>query len=623
MSKIKHNRKILYQFLVSIIAIFMVLVLPGCKIKTSEPLDPATFDNFSANIFNLLMKGDEMSSNYLFEHPENYELDRYEPSLPTPSAGSLFSTIIIDLYFSPLHNYDYNELNFDQQMTYLVIDDIYNYIMETASMGYLKSDYLGSYLGYQAQLPLLLVQYNLRDELDIQNYLKYLELMPETFKKYVDFEIEKADNGYGMPNFVIDKVVDQCESFIEEIQRTMTQHFMVEMFNNKIDSLLFLTDEQKIEYKNEDENLINTSVVNAYAYVRDNLPALYDRSVNNMGLAHYVIEKEDGSYEIGKKYYEALFKHVTGYDMPVDEAISYLQGKLDSKYVEYVNLIRDDNVRSQVNDLILSNKTPEEMLSWYTENIYQDFPTLNLESLPNMQVNYIDKSMEEHFSPAAYMTSAIDNYTNEYIYLNNKSIHNVDENGNSVLDYNYLYTTIAHEGFPGHMYQNIYFKNTNSNLLRKVLKSSGYVEGWATYAELYAYKFLENTYPHEVLRALQLNDEFSGIVTARLDMGIHYEGWTPEEAEAFLGNYLTTYNKNSSNYNPNAITSIYQQLVEIPTNSQKYYFTYLKLEDMYNYAVQQSGNNFNPIDFHKIILDCGPVPLKYIEEIVNNTYNHN
>ncbi len=620
MRKIKHNHKILKHFLTFIALVLMTITLASCKIKYEEPLDPATFDDFSGKIFDLLMQGDEMSSNYLFEHPEDYGLERAEPSLPIPSAGSLISTLLLDLYFTPLHNYEYDKLNFDQQMTYLVIDDLYTNIMETANMGYLKADYLGSYLGYQAQLPLLLVQYNLKDELDVTNYLKYLELMPDTFKKYVDFEIEKADNGYGMPNFVIDKVIDQCESFINEVNKTMTTHFMVEMFNNKIDSVLFLTDEKKAEYKERNNQLVHSSVVNAYAYVRDNLNVVYDRAVNEMGLAHYTIQNEDKVIEIGKDYYEALFKKTTGYDMPLEDAISYLQTKIDTKYREYVDLVKDSAVQAQIENLILSNKTPEEMLDWYTKNIYQDFPTLTLETLPKMYVNYIDKSMEDHFSPAAYMTSAIDNYTDEFIYLNNKSIHTEDASGNLVLDYNYLYTTIAHEGFPGHMYQNIYFKNTESNILRKILKSSGYIEGWATYAELYAYKFLEGAYSHEALRALQLNDEFSGMITARLDMGIHYEGWTKEEAEAFLGKYLTTYNKDYPNYNPDAINRVYEQLVEIPTNSQKYYFTYLKLEDMYNYAVEKAGSDFDPIAFHKIILDCGPVPLRFIEEIVYESY---
>lgn len=607
-------------FFIWIFLVVSVFGLSSCVPKNAPKLDPSTFDNFASNIFLMVMGGDEMSSNYLFEHPEDFGLERYEPGLPTPPSGSsVAGTALINLYFSPLYRYEYEELSFDQQMTYLVIEDLLCYINETIGMDYLKADYLGSYLGYQAQLPILLVQYNLKDDLDIQNYFKYLELIPETFQKYVDFEIKKAENGYGMPNFVIDKVINQCQSFIDEVNNITNTHFMIEMFNNKIDSLPFLTDSTKVTYKEYNSSLVHGAVVDGYAYVRNNLKAVYDKAENEMGLAHYL---NSNGAEIGKAYYEALFKRTTGYDMPITEAIEYLQVKIDTKLAEYLSMYQaDQSINERANNIQLMNTTPEEQLSFYQDVMYSHFPTLDIPAMPNTNVLYVDKSMEDHFSPAAYMTSAVDNFSDEYIYLNNKSIYTTDEEGDAVLDYNYLYTTLAHEGFPGHMYQNIYFKNTESNIIRKVLKNSGYIEGWATYAELYSYNFLADTYDADVLKFLRLNDEINGMLTARLDLGIHYEGWTMAEAEEYLGKYIATYNKDNPNYNEGAITKIYQQLVEIPTNSQKYYFTYLKLEDMYEYAKQASGNDFDPIAFHQIILNCGPVPLRFIEEIIEEQYS--
>ena len=37
----------------------------------------------------------------------------------------------------------------------------------------------------------------------------------------------------------------------------------------------------------------------------------------------------------------------------------------------------------------------------------------------------------------------------------------------------------------------MYFKNQEVNIIRKVLRNIGYVEGWATYAEMYSYRFSE------------------------------------------------------------------------------------------------------------------------------------
>ena len=609
--------KNLKRFLFGIVLIAVVFLIPGCGLNQSTESDPATFDEFADSIFNLVLSGDELSSNYLFEHPENFGLERYEPSLPTPSTGSILGTIIINYYFEPLYTYDYNKLSEDQQMTYLVLDNLLTRINEMNGMNYLSADYLGSYLGYQAQLPLLLIEYNFKDNLDILNYFKYLELVPNTFKKYVDFEIEKADNGYGMPNYVIDKVIDQCDSFVKEVYDSGDNHFMITMFNQKLDKCTFVSEETKANYIKQNKDLVNGSLVDGYNYVKNNLSIVYDRATNNMGLAYYV--KDDK--EIGKEYYRLLFKDATGYDVEIEDAIDYLDTKLTEKMTEYKNIYQlNPNILNEVSKIQLMNVTPEEQLEFYQEVIYQYFPELNIDALPKTTIRYVDESMEDHFSPAAYMVSAIDNYNEEFIYLNNKSIHKTNGSGEEVLDYNYLYTTIAHEGFPGHMYQNIYFKNTKANVLRKILKSGGYVEGWATYAQLFSYVFVADLYNNDALRFLKLNDEISGIIQARLDMGIHYEGWTKDLAEAFLGQYIEKYNKTSNSYNPDAINAIYEQLVEVPTNAQKYYFTYLKLEDMYNSVYYRMGKNFDIIDFHKTILDCGPMPLRYVENIVNTKY---
>ena len=159
------------------------------------------------------------------------------------------------------------------------------------------------------------------------------------------------------------------------------------------------------------------------------------------------------------------------------------------------------------------------------------------------------------------------------------------------------------------MYQNIYFKTQDVNMIRKVLKNSGYQEGWATYVELYMYNFVEGV-DANIIEYLRNYDILNGVLTARLDMGIHYEGWTIEETQAYLSRYFT-------GYTYEATERIFQQLVEVPTNSQTYYYTYFKICDMYERCEQALGEKFNVEEFHKLILDCGPVPLRFVEVVVD------
>ncbi len=64
-----------------------------------------------------------------------------------------------------------------------------------------------------------------------------------------------------------------------------------------------------------------------------------------------------------------------------------------------------------------------------------------------------------------------------WIYINRASTY-------TALD---LYTTLAHEGYPGHLYQTILSGSTTLGSVRNLLNFGGYIEGWATYVEMYAY----------------------------------------------------------------------------------------------------------------------------------------
>lgn len=617
--KVFKKIKYLLTSLIIIITSIFLTSCDDCVIEQSKE----NFKPFTESIFRTLIGEDEFTSNFLFNNPEDYGLERYEPSLPLPGKSEALGLIIINLYLGQIKGFNYEELNTDEQITYdIIVDLLDNINAQTPEMSYLSNDYLGSYLGYQAQLPLLLTEYKFKDVIDVDNYFKYLDLVPETFKKYVLFEEEKADNGYGMPDFVIDKVVAQCESFISGM--ASDEHFMISSINKKIDNLEFLTLSEKENYKKLNIEKVRGPLTEGYEYVKTNLPLLKGRATNNMGLAHYV--SNDGT-EIGKNYYEIAFKKAVGYDISVVDAISYIDAKL-AKYEDersyFSNLVKDNpNLLYEIQNVKFMDNTPENQLQLYQTIINGHFPTLELEQNLNVNVNYIDKAMEDHFSPAAYMTSALDEYVNENIYLNNKSImiETKDEDGNLILDelgnpildydYNYLFTTLAHEGFPGHLYQNVYFKNQDVNIIRKVLKNQGYLEGWATYAERYMYKLLDG-YNKDVIDYYLYQEEFQSAIYSRLDMGIHYNGWTLEETHAFLSKYY--------NLTIEQTQATYERLIEVPNNSQYYYFTYFKLVDLYDKVSSAMGDNFDVTDFHKQILDCGPIPLKYVEKRVLEHY---
>lgn len=598
-------KKIFYSLLCVFLCI-ITISLSGCFKEGNK--GPEGFDEFTHEIFVTLIGADEMTCNFYFKDRSLYGLENYEPSLPTPGVSGALGKLVLNLYFGSIKQYNYNLLSEDQQITYDIIVELLDYINNQSSeMSYLSSDYLGSYLGYQAQLPLLLTNYNFRNVNDIENYLKTVALVPETFKAYVDFEIEKANKGYGMNDMVIDKVIDQCNTFISSLEgENYTNHYMIRVIDNKLDSCAFLTEEARKSYKQKNVEVVLGPLVAGYKYVRDNLNVVKGKATNSDGLYYYI--KDDGT-TIGKDYYQLYFQHQTGYSVTIDEAIEYIDGKLEGyekDLMTFRELAKEEKFIKQLSELQLMNASPEEQLNNYFDLIEGHFPLL--ESKPNIIINYVDKSMENNFSPAAYMISAIDEYENENIFLNKKSVM-----PNGEWDYNYLYTVLAHEGVPGHLYQNNYLKQLDINPIRKLIRNIGYTEGWATYCEIYSYNFLEG-YDENIIDYLIFNDELIYAIYSRADMGIHYEGWKFDEVASFMREFLP-------HLTDETVQSVYDQLVEVPVNCQYYAFTYFKLNDLRELVESSLGENFDEVLFHKMILECGPIPLEKVEQRVKNELN--
>ena len=136
---------------------------------------------------------------------------------------------------------------------------------------------------------------------------------------------------------------------------------------------------------------------------------------------------------------------------------------------------KNTNLANEFYDMKFSKTEPKEILSYLQETIYNDFPELKEEV--NCNIKEVHKSLQDHLSPAFYLTPALDKCDENNIYIN--------RGGNN--DMSTIFTTLAHEGYPGHLYQHVYFNQQNPNPIRSLLNFSGYSEGWATYCEMYSY----------------------------------------------------------------------------------------------------------------------------------------
>lgn len=477
-----------------------------------------------------------------------------------------------------LEEIPYDSLEKKDKITYDILKWEFETISSSKDYAYFAES-ISPTIGIQAQLPILLAEYEFRRSKDIEDYILLLRQLPDYYNELLAYEQEKSKAGLFMADFTVDAVVAQCQDFLCDIN----EHYLTSTFNSKIDALEWLSDEQKSQFKELNQATLANYVYPAYQSLIDGLPPLKDTCTNKEGLCHY---------PEGKSYYSYLVKRSTGSDSTPEELIKRVQKQIQTDLSSMSALLNDSpTILENLQSLSIEFTDPEQILEHLKTSMQSQFPTP-----PNVSytVKYVDESLQKHLSPAFYLTPPIDRITENVIYLNEPSFR----------DNIQLFTTLAHEGYPGHLYQNVYSASTSPDKVRSIFSFPGYAEGYATYAELFSYDYMG--LDKDVSSLLKLSSSVTLGLYATLDLGIHYDGWSEEKAKDFLYKYGIQ--------DAATVTEIYHAIVSEPANYLKYYVGYLEFLTLREHAEQAWGNDFTDKKFHQYILEMGDAPFSVLEK---------
>ncbi|MGI6769024.1 MAG: DUF885 domain-containing protein [Bacilli bacterium] len=562
---------------VIVLILSLIFVISGCSRK-----DRGRFDAFMEQLF-LDLVSSPLDANFLVKDGEVYGFENLtvEPLTFSKEAEAEYYQKLRSIK-EELENFNYQKLDPARKLTYRVVLDYLELSLSFEDYYYYNKP-LGSYLGYQAQLPLVLSEYHFYTKRDLENYFDYLKTTQTTFENIIAYEKEKAANGFGMNDREIDGIIKQCEDFL-----AAEENYLITIFNKKIEDLPFLSIDEKNLYRKENQNLVMNKFLPAYSYLTKELKKLKGKAVNIQGLAHF---------EKGKDYYQILFRDATGSKMKVSEAYEYLDNKFKAGFKSLLELLRKEpDIYDRVETLeVFLNKSYQETFNFYLENYADDFPKIG-----NVQVRIenIHASLEENSAPAMYFLSPIDAEVTEVIYVNKNLFRERPT---------YAFFTLAHEGIPGHLLQHSILKNSSLPKIRKLIGYSAYSEGWATYVETYVGKYTE--VESNLLLAYHLNDELSYTYLCLADIGINYYGWSFPKFKEFINQLY--------NFSDKEAEDIYYQLIEVATNYLEYYFGYYKLLDLKAKFMEASKNlnlKNSDYEFHKFYLETGPAPFYILEE---------
>lgn len=567
-------------------------LLTGCARKSPEtpnatlpPVDSSSEELFQEMINDLFY--DTVTSSGLTMHsmltdPTAYGITEYPDTLGDYSIPSLqenYTELHED--YEKLLSIDRSSLSLDLQTDY----DILLEYMETEQEGekFLLYDYPFSALsGVQVELPIVLAEYSFRTPEDVNHYLNLLSDIDEYYEQLLEYVRAQEEVGIFLSDQTINDVLDSCQVYLDTPENGM----MSETFLSRLDSLTELSSDERDAFILRNEEILKNDFTNAYVTLTDGLEELKGHAELPSGIS---------SLPNGAEYYEYLLKSstYTSYRNPkaLKDAITERMFKELDRAHELMN--QDTGLIHELYQFDFSVQDPDDALDDLQKKLPADFPEVPAYAY---EVRTLPEALEPYTSPAFYLSPPIDTQNENFIYINQSS----------VAARNDIYTVMAHEGYPGHLYQCNYFNTVNHSLLRSLMSFSCYVEGWATYVQYLAYQWDDQARP-ELAEVLAINESAYLALYALVDYQVNYEGMTMKELGQFMKDLFGI-------DNPEAAESLYQIVCEDPANYMKYYVGYLEISEMREEAEDVLGDAFNAKAFHTFLLDFGPAPFTLIRK---------
>lgn len=572
----KHRMLSVGIFLAAVLSIIYAAILSPAGKNTGS------FSEFCTTLFREEMKSNTMNLYFTLKDPKAAGIDSYEITLGSLSGDSPHNQARqLKKLSEELKKYSHRSLKGKDRLTCRLLSDYISRQQNLAAYPYYDEPLTPSG-GVTSQLPVLLAEYTFRNTRDIKDYLGLLSQMDTYFLGILDYEQKKADAGLFMSDEACLKVIEGCEVFTEHPD----DNFLIDTFSNRLNAMDGLTDTQKNAYLKQHSKVLSDHVIPAYSQMIKGLTMLLGRGHNNWGLCNF---------PEGKAYYEAVVSADTGCDDSVEDLFSQIAKARREDLTFCQNLLeKNPKLASQSPKPDAALKEENAMLSRLQKEILTDFPA---PPQTDVEICHVDPALSEYLAPAFYITAPIDDISHNRIYINDA------KNDTDI----YYFTTLAHEGYPGHLYQTICTSSYGAPEVLSLLNYPGYTEGWATYTEMQSFYYAG--LDPDLASLLQHNQAATLSLYATADIGIHYFGWEKEKNAAFWSEYGVD--------DTATVKRITDLILEEPGNYLKYYVGYLKFRQMREQLALEN-KSFSVSAFHEAILRTGPSPFSVLEETVRD-----
>ncbi|MAU54889.1 MAG: DUF885 domain-containing protein [Flavobacteriaceae bacterium] len=406
-------------------------------------------------------------------------------------------------------------------------------------------------------------------------------------------------NGYVLPKSLIIKVIPQLKTIINTNLDENLFYSPIRQFPSDF------SEDEKSVLTNKYKKTVLNKIIPAYQKLYDFMKNEYlENGRDSSGINVYV----DGS-----DYYNYSIKLYTTTEMSADE-IHQLGLNEVARISSEMEIVKSKvgfkgDLKSFFNhvrylDELIPFQKPSEVIDNFNKIHKEMTPQVNslfgLQPKTPFEVRRTE-AFREASASAEYNPGSLDGTRPGIFYV---PIPNIKE-------YNYYSDEdlFLHEAIPGHHFQiSLQQENTSLPSFRKSLWYSAYGEGWALYSESLGKELGLYKDPYQYFG--MLSAEMHRAIRLVVDTGIHTKGWSREKA--------IQYSLDNEAESEASITSEIERYMANPGQALSYKIGQLKIRELRSRAENKLGDNFDIKIFHERILESGCIPLKLLEEKIDN-----
>lgn len=523
---------------------------------------------------------------------------RYNDTLPVDISESYREKLrgFYSSYLEEIKKYDRNVLNDEDKISY----DVFRREMEMQLKGLSFKDHLmpvNQFWSMHLTFPVLGSGSGNQPFKTEKNYDDFLKRI-EDFGQYVDTMISNMRRGMAEgivpPKVLMEKVLPQLTNVISKDPAKSVFYGPISGFPDSLGK------ELKVKY----DSLYMKAIVNT-------INPCYDRLyqfIKNEYLSKCRDNAGISNIPGGKEYYSYLTQFWTTTTMTPDQIFETGQKEVERLRNEMEKVKTETGFKGTLKEFFHFIHTDKQFMPFTADsqviNAYNAIHTrmepqlkklFNLVPKAAFEVRQTEKFREASAS-AEYNQSAPDGSRPGIFYVPVPDAKKFNVVGMEDL--------FLHEAIPGHHYQ-ISLQQENDSLpkFRRFGWYGAYGEGWALYTESLGKELGLYTDPYQYFGSL--SEEMHRAIRLVVDVGMHYKGWTREQAIQF-----SLDNEAESEAD---ITSEIERYMAIPGQALAYKIGQLKILELRHKAEQKMGQKFNIRDFHDQILMEGCLPLDVFE----------